>query len=115
MKLVVAAIRGSCRHFRLVALDRRHAARIMSPLPKTAVVGVNARRPIRAGAPPEARYDMRPRAVSSVGRASARQAEGHWFEPSTAHFHPRQHHDFLVGWTGHPEHRFRRAVSALNR
>src|SRR5436853_6118249 len=27
----------------------------------------------------------RPRAVSSVGRAPARQAGGHWFEPSTAH------------------------------
>src|SRR3954454_8930161 len=26
-----------------------------------------------------------PRAVSSVGRAPARQAGGHWFEPSTAH------------------------------
>ena len=26
------------------------------------------------------------RAVSSVGRAPARQAGGHWFEPSTAHF-----------------------------
>src|SRR3954449_5803786 len=25
------------------------------------------------------------RAVSSVGRAPARQAGGHWFEPSTAH------------------------------
>ena len=25
-------------------------------------------------------------AVSSVGRAPARQAGGHWFEPSTAHF-----------------------------
>src|SRR5437763_6639007 len=28
------------------------------------------------------------RAVSSVGRAPARQAGGHWFEPSTAHFFP---------------------------
>ena len=28
---------------------------------------------------------MRQRAVSSVGRAPARQAGGHWFEPSTAH------------------------------
>ena len=28
------------------------------------------------------------RAVSSVGRAPARQAGGHWFEPSTAHFGP---------------------------
>src|SRR5690349_19471852 len=27
-------------------------------------------------------------AVSSVGRAPARQAGGHWFEPSTAHFKP---------------------------
>ena len=27
-------------------------------------------------------------AVSSVGRAPARQAGGHWFEPSTAHFDP---------------------------
>ena len=25
-------------------------------------------------------------AVSSVGRAPARQAGGHWFEPSTAHY-----------------------------
>ena len=30
-------------------------------------------------------YNRRPRAVSSVGRAPARQAGGHWFEPSTAH------------------------------
>ena len=29
-----------------------------------------------------------PRAVSSVGRAPARQAGGHWFEPSTAHLCP---------------------------
>ena len=31
------------------------------------------------------RYLAGSRAVSSVGRASALQAEGHWFEPSTAH------------------------------
>jgi murein DD-endopeptidase MepM/ murein hydrolase activator NlpD len=30
-------------------------------------------------------YTRTPRAVSSVGRAPARQAGGHWFEPSTAH------------------------------
>src|SRR3712207_3145241 len=30
----------------------------------------------------------RPGAVSSVGRAPARQAGGRWFEPSTAHSHP---------------------------
>jgi hypothetical protein len=30
-------------------------------------------------------YNPRTRAVSSVGRAPARQAGGHWFEPSTAH------------------------------
>src|SRR5262249_25048525 len=29
-----------------------------------------------------------PGAVSSVGRAPARQAGGHWFEPSTAHLAP---------------------------
>ena len=28
---------------------------------------------------------IRPRALSSVGRAPARQAGGHWFEPSSAH------------------------------
>ena len=31
------------------------------------------------------RLQCTPRAVSSVGRAPARQAGGHWFEPSTAH------------------------------
>ena len=31
------------------------------------------------------RYHRAPGAVSSVGRAPARQAGGHWFEPSTAH------------------------------
>src|SRR5438105_2664987 len=32
------------------------------------------------------RLDLaKPGAVSSVGRAPARQAGGHWFEPSTAH------------------------------
>jgi hypothetical protein len=31
------------------------------------------------------RYPRHPGAVSSVGRAPARQAGGHWFEPSTAH------------------------------
>jgi hypothetical protein len=30
-------------------------------------------------------YNRASRAVSSVGRAPARQAGGHWFEPSTAH------------------------------
>src|SRR5581483_3479988 len=38
-------------------------------------------------------FDDRPaagtRAVSSVGRAPARQAGGHWFEPSTAHSRTR--------------------------
>ena len=29
----------------------------------------------------QGRYNPRPRAVSSVGRAPARQAGGHWFEP----------------------------------
>src|SRR5215208_1320428 len=33
----------------------------------------------------EVGYRYRARAVSSVGRAPARQAGGHWFEPSTAH------------------------------
>src|SRR3954451_22436387 len=39
-----------------------------------------------------------PRAVSSVGRAPARQAGGHWFEPSTAHLRkgPRERVFFLV-------------------
>ena len=43
----------------------------------------------RAGVPvdpsPSSAKIPRARAVSSVGRAPARQAGGHWFEPSTAH------------------------------
>src|SRR5581483_5452445 len=36
-------------------------------------------------------------AVSSVGRAPARQAGGHWFEPSTAHFwNPPETAGFVV-------------------
>jgi hypothetical protein len=34
-------------------------------------------------------YNCPTRAVSSVGRAPARQAGGHWFEPSTAHLERR--------------------------
>ena len=38
-----------------------------------------------------------PRAVSSVGRAPARQAGGHWFEPSTAHLgSPRRTGGFVA-------------------
>jgi hypothetical protein len=50
------------------------------------------------------RYNPRPRAVSSVGRAPARQAGGHWFEPSTAHspdevrLRLRRSHDDFVGY-----------------
>src|SRR5215470_9642481 len=40
-------------------------------------------RPGHLGAPRG--YNPPTRAVSSVGRAPARQAGGHWFEPSTAH------------------------------
>ncbi len=36
------------------------------------------------------RLRSRLRAVSSVGRAPARQAGGHWFEPSTAHLDPTE-------------------------
>ena len=40
----------------------------------------------RRGRPPHDRWYHRPRgAISSVGRAPARQAGGHWFEPSIAH------------------------------
>ena len=41
----------------------------------------------RGGGPVGRCYSRRlaPRAVSSAGRAPARQAGGHWFEPSTAH------------------------------
>src|SRR5207253_4172500 len=42
-------------------------------------------RPGRASPAAEAATIEVPRAVSSVGRAPARQAGGHWFEPSTAH------------------------------
>ncbi|GIU94865.1 MAG: hypothetical protein KatS3mg012_1322 [Gaiellaceae bacterium] len=38
-----------------------------------------------ASADGESGYNRGPGAVSSVGRAPARQAGGHWFEPSTAH------------------------------
>ena len=43
--------------------------------------------PVASGSPTDSqrRYPWRQRAVSSVGRAPARQAGGHWFEPSTAH------------------------------
>ena len=37
----------------------------------------------------ERRLRRTSRAVSSVGRALARQARGHWFKPSTAHTFPR--------------------------
>src|SRR5262249_31718820 len=40
-----------------------------------------------------------PRAVSSVGRAPARQAGGHWFEPSTAHLITKP----FQTRSGHPE------------
>src|SRR5204862_8160026 len=45
-------------------------------------------RPGRGNPPPRAATIGIPRAVSSVGRAPARQAGGHWFEPSTAHVFP---------------------------
>src|SRR3712207_8661684 len=32
-----------------------------------------------------------PRAISSAGRAPARQAGGHWFEPSIAHSRSEEH------------------------
>jgi hypothetical protein len=40
------------------------------------------------------------RAVSSVGRAPARQAGGHWFEPSTAHSVLADSHPDSVGVDG---------------
>src|SRR5262245_4126854 len=56
------------------------------------------RNPRRPGTlrPPRG-YNPPTRAVSSVGRAPARQAGGHWFEPSTAHHlkAPQRHGAFV--------------------
>jgi hypothetical protein len=43
----------------------------------------------RSSPSPRRLQSPRPGAVSSVGRAPARQAGGHWFEPSTAHLDVR--------------------------
>ena len=45
---------------------------------------------------PRSRYTRRLGALSSVGRAPARQAGGHWFEPSSAHRKPRRKRGFFV-------------------
>ena len=58
-----AAARGTHLHFELKRARRRRWTRC--PLPRLESAAA--------------------RAVSSVGRAPARQAGGHWFEPSTAH------------------------------
>src|SRR4026209_2776735 len=47
--------------------------------------------PLRAVGTPQKRLGCWPGAVSSVGRAPARQAGGHWFEPSTAHSLEERH------------------------
>ena len=63
--------RPNARYSRTVAAERRGCApcRIRIPREWSSRFGLT----------------MRQRAVSSVGRAPARQAGGHWFEPSTAH------------------------------
>ena len=71
----VAGHRGADRRGRLHRLVHRHAPPFRA---------APERRPDRSRAVP--RLESLPaRAVSSVGRAPARQAGGHWFEPSTAH------------------------------
>ena len=54
----------------------RVVRRTDGPVPRPICFSCRFRRPARL---------KTPRAVSSVGRAPARQAGGHWFEPSTAH------------------------------
>ena len=58
-----------------------HRGRLPADGHRAARTGRRARRPALSLRLESAR----PGAVSSVGRAPARQAGGHWFEPSTAH------------------------------
>ena len=87
---------GQCRnapgHGRLHGLVHRHAPPFRAP-PRE-----RAGRPGAVHTLAAARLHChRPGAVSSVGRAPARQAGGRWFEPSTAHFFPSHRFAFLLG------------------
>src|SRR5207249_2802876 len=67
----------------LVRTPRSAYTRVVTP---TSPVRHHKPRRPQTRVPPKARLSWSlPWAVSSVGRAPARQAGGHWFEPSTAH------------------------------
>jgi hypothetical protein len=81
--------------------DQRDAP-LRTPLMKSIspLIPRQAREKQAQGTSPVTGYNRRTRAVSSVGRAPARQAGGHWFEPSTAHLTEAPHWPgFLSGAT----------------
>ena len=68
------------------AAASRSSGRARSSEPTASSATACTRGARRSSEPPGGWLDCpRPGAVSSVGRAPARQAGGHWFEPSTAH------------------------------
>jgi hypothetical protein len=90
--------------------DQRDAP-LRTPLMKSIspLIPRQAREKQAQGTSPVTGYNRRTRAVSSVGRAPARQAGGHWFEPSTAHLTEAPHWPgFLSGATSNTARRHRR-------